>query len=87
MTNATGQELSTAIGALPEVKKWMLKNGVQRRELETGSRWRESDPRVTLTLKDVTLRTILNLALKERRAKEWIVVRYGDKQQYIGIYI
>ena len=87
VTNATGQELSTAIGALPEVKKWMLKNGVQRRELETGSRWRESDPRVTLTLKDVTLRTILNLALKERRAKEWIVVRYGDKQQYIGIYI
>ena len=81
VTNATGQELSTAIGALPEVKKWMLKNGVQRRELETGSRWRESDPRVTLTLKDVTLRTILNLTLKERRAKEWIVVRYSDKQQ------
>ena len=44
VTNATGQELSTAIGALPEVKKWMLKNGVQRRELETGSRWRGIRP-------------------------------------------
>lgn len=87
VTNATGQEVSNAIGALPEVKEWMLRHGVKRRELETGSRWRESDPRVTLSLKNVPLRSILNHVLKERKAKEWIVVRYGEKQEYIAIYI
>lgn len=87
VTNATGKEVSDAIGALPEVKEWMLQRGVQRREFETGSRWRESDPRVTLSLKNLPLRNILNRVLKERKAKEWIVVRYGAKQEYIAIYI
>jgi len=87
VTNATAREVSSAIGALPEVKEWMLRHGVKRREIETGSRWRESDPRVTLSLKNVPLRSILNHVLKERKAKEWIVLRYGEKQEYIAIYI
>lgn len=87
VTGATGREVSEAISLIPEVKEWMLRHGVQRRELETGSRWAESDPRVTLHLKDTSLRSLLNRVVKERQVKEWIVVRYGDKQQYLAIYI
>lgn len=85
--DATPEEASRAISELSEVKNWLSRYGVRRRELETGPRWKNSDRRVSLTLTNVPLRSVLNNLVKEAQEIDWIVIRYGEKAEYIGIYI
>lgn len=84
---ATPEEASRAISDLQEVKEWLSRYGVRRRELETGPRWKNSERRVSLTLSGVSLRSVLNHLVKELEGTDWIVVRYGDKAEYIAIYL
>jgi hypothetical protein len=85
--NASLKEASKAIDELPEVRDWLAKQGVTRRELELGSSNQSPDLRVSLTLTGVTLRCVLNRLVKVMGGVDWIVVRYGEKQQYIAIYL
>lgn len=85
--NATPEEVSTAIENLPEVQEWLRKHHVQRNELETGPRWAKSDPRTSLTVRGVALRSVLNRLVQAMGRENWFVVRYGEHEGYIGIYI
>lgn len=85
---ATPREISAAIDGLPEVKQWLGKNQVRRGEFQVnGSRWDPSDRRVSLTIRGSTLRSILNRIVVETGRTMWTVERYGNKAEFIGIYI
>jgi hypothetical protein len=85
--DATPREVSAAIGDLPEVRQWLLRHHVRRNELETGSRWNESDRRASLTLTGTSFRAVLNRIILITGRRNWLVVRYGDNLEFIGIYI
>jgi len=40
-----------------------------------------------VSLKDVTFRTLLNTLIREFGTAAWMVGRFGDNQEYIGIYL
>lgn len=87
VNNATPEEISAAIGNLPEVREWLSKHHVQRRELETGARWGKSDGRTSLKVDNLPLRSLLNRVVLETGRANWIVVRYGNKAEHVAIYI
>jgi hypothetical protein len=51
-----------------------------------GSCGEHSEKPVTLLLKGITFRALLNTLVRELGTSGWMVCRYGDKQEYIGIY-
>lgn len=86
LNRATPEQISVTIDNLPEVKTWLATHHVRRRELDMGSTSGASAPRITLSLSDITVRTILNRIILESGRTRWTVIRYGNKGQYIGIY-
>lgn len=87
ITKANADQASGAISEIPEVKRWLSTHNVVRHEFEVGSMEKDSQSRVSLTTANVTLRTILNLLNQELPSPYWRVVRYGDQQEYIMIYL
>ena len=87
ITNASLRQVSDAIDQLPEVKDWLAKQRVSRRELQVGPSTVTPISEVTFMVNNVTLRSLLNRLIGEFGIMEWIVERYGDAQQYIGIYM
>ena len=78
---------SEEINRIPEVAEWLAKQGVRRREIEVGGPNNTvSDAPVSVTLNQVTLRTVLNALVKGFRCSNWTVVRYGDTRQFLAIY-
>lgn len=88
IANASPAEASEAIGRLPEFRRWLADNGVTRRDLETGkmSLAGVSGPKVSLSVSNVTLRTILNQLARQLPSKQWSAARYGDRSQYLAIW-
>lgn len=84
---ATPREISAAIDDVPEVRLWLTTHGVRRNELETGSRWKASDRRISLTMIDTSVRSVLNRVIQLTGRPNWTVVRYGEHLEFIGIYI
>lgn len=83
--NMSLETASRAITELPEIKTWLMRHGVRRHELELGP-GRKSSIRVSLTLKEIPLRSILNHLVQKTGGTNWVVVRYGSSMQYIAIY-
>lgn len=84
----SSKEALTAAGEIPEIKHWLASHSVSRRELYVcvGSCGEHSEKLVTLSFRGITFRTLLNTLVSEFGASDWMVCRYGDKQEYIGIY-
>jgi hypothetical protein len=84
--NAPSKDAAELVGQIPEVKEWLSSRRVTRREFQVGPSVRSSEKLVTLSFKDVTFRTIFNRLIREFGIEDWMVARYGPKQEYIGIY-
>jgi hypothetical protein len=87
--NAAAEDIRPAVVSLPEVKAWLAQNHVVERSFGTPlfPAQRAGLPRISLDLSNVTLREILNRVVKEANFHEWLVARYGDRNQYLEISI
>lgn len=81
----TPESASEAIGSIPEVKNWLRKHGVRRHEFELGSPRETSGLHLSLTVRDGTVRSILNQLIVKAHRTNWTVVRYGQHSEYITI--
>lgn len=87
VNNATPEQASKAISELPEVREWLAKRRVTRRELETAPPHETPGIRISLNLSGVTLRAVLNSLVQQFGRSNWIALRYGNNEQYIAIYL
>ena len=89
MKRLSSKEAANLVGEIPEIKEWLTSRSVSRREFLVcaGSCGQSSEKLVTVSLKDVTFRTLLNTLIREFGVLDWMVGRYGDHQEYIGIYL
>ncbi len=84
--------LHAEIVALPEMKRWLEQNhlkerGVFGRDILVGKNGMTSLPHVSLDLRDVTLRAIMNRVATSPGFGGWIVSRWGEKNQYFNLQI
>jgi hypothetical protein len=90
MKGLSSKEAANLVGEIPEIKEWLTFRLVSRREFQVcaGSCGQSSEKLVTVSLKDVTFRTLLNTLVREFGILDWMVGRrFGDDQEYIGIYL
>jgi hypothetical protein len=92
LRHATPDDLPFAIRSLPEVEAWLNQRQLAERGFITssiliGANGETDQPRVSLRLKNVTLREIMNAAVKKPGLLAWFVGRYGDHNQYLNISI
>lgn len=89
MKGLSSKQAASLVGEIPEIKEWLSSRSVSRRELQVcaGSCGQSSEKLVTVSLKEVTFRTVLNTLVREFGIVGWMVVRYGDDREYIGIYL
>lgn len=85
-------DLHTAILALPEIKRWLEQNHLKERgvfgpNILVGKNGMTSLPHVSLDLRDVTLRAIMNRIATSPGLGGWIVSRWGEKNQYLNLQI
>jgi len=85
----SSKEAARLVGEIPEVKEWLTFRSVSRREFQVcmGSCGQPSEKLVTVSLKNVTVRTLLNTLIREFGIVDWMVGSFGDNQEYIGIYL
>jgi len=83
--------IHTAIVSLPEVKKWLEQNHLTERTAFAFDMLVGKDgynpPRVSLNLRNVTLRDIMNEIVRRPGFHSWSVGRWGEKNQYFGIAV
>ena len=84
ISNENFQVVSHKLVDIPEIKEWLAKNGVKRREFQIGSGG-ETESRISLNLSQTTLRSVLNQIVGKDGRTYWVVVRYGDKLEYVSI--
>lgn len=84
----SSKEAQNSVGEIPEIKQWLASHSVSRREFEVcaGSCGKSSEKLATVSLKGVTFRTLLNILADKFATVDWMVCRFGDKEEYIGIY-
>ena len=89
MKGLSAKEAANPVGEIPEIKEWLTSRSVSRREFQVcaGSCGQSSEKLVTVSLKDVTFRTLLNALIREFGILDWMVGRFGGDQEYIGIYL
>jgi hypothetical protein len=91
--HATPNFIRPAIASLPEVKAWLSRNHVVERSRATasiliGADGKTDEPRVSLEMRNVTLREIMNsLIVKKGGPRSWSFSRYGDSNMYLNIDI
>ena len=85
----SSKEAARVVDEIPEIKEWLTSRSVSRREFQVcvGSCGQPSEKLVTVSLKDVTFRTLLNTLIREFGIANWMVGRFGDNREYIGIYL
>lgn len=89
MIDRSSKEAADLFGQLPEIKEWLTSHSVSRREFEVCA-WscgQSFGKLVTVSLQDVTFRTVLNTLVREFENLDWMAGRFGDNQEYIGIYL
>jgi hypothetical protein len=85
--NADVAELSQMIASLPEVREWLVENRVTERSVH-GLLGPVAPPvEVSLDLRNLTLRELLNSIVKQPGVSGWSFSRYGDHGQYLQISI
>lgn len=84
--NISSKDAMDLVGKIPEIKEWLVTRSVSRREFQVGPNSPSSEKLVTVSLNNTSFRTLLNTLIREFGIADWCVVRYGDNQQYVGIY-
>jgi len=74
------------VGQIPEIKEWLITRSVSRREFQIGPGAPPTEKLVSVSLNNVSFRTLLNTLIRRFGIVDWMVVRYGENQEYIGIY-
>lgn len=92
VTHATPDGLHTAIRSLPEVRAWLNQHHLTEHGPVTGNvligrNGKTDQPHVSLSVKNITLREIMNTIVKKHGFHVWFVGRYGDHNQYLSIGI
>jgi hypothetical protein len=87
--NAGYSEIHAAIVAQPEVKEWLERNKLTERtpapiDILIGKNGSDL-PRISLELRDVTLREIMNAIIRSAGFRFWSVGRWGEKDEYLAI--
>jgi hypothetical protein len=80
-------DIREAITAQPEIKAWLTLNRVSERSLIVTSGQHPDRQRLSIELKGVTLREIMNAIVKLPGMHEWSFVRYGKNREYLNIGI
>lgn len=83
--DATADDNSDALDQLPEFRDWLGVHNARRRELLLGRR-SQSVRRINLQLNAVPLRLVLNAITKALGDPHWMILHYGDKMRFVGIY-
>ena len=85
----SSKEASSLVGEIPEIKEWLTSRSVSKRELQicAGSCGQPSEKLVTVSVRVVTFLTLLNTLIREFGIANWMVGRFGDNREYIGIYL
>lgn len=92
VTHASPDVLHAEIRSLPEVVAWLnqhhlVEHGPFTSSILIGRNGKTDQPRVSLRLKNMTLREIMNTVVKKPGFRVWFVGRYGDNGQYLNISI
>ena len=83
--DATADENSDELDRLPEFRDWLALHNATRRELLTGRR-SASNQKINLQLNPASLRSVLNEIINGLGDPHWMILHYGDKMQFVGIY-
>ena len=86
MKNLSSREVANLIGQIPEIREWLVTRSVSRREFQVGQRMVPREKLLTVSLNNVSFRTLLNTLIRQFGIADWVVIRYGEKQRYVGIY-
>jgi hypothetical protein len=86
MKNLSSKDAANLVGQIPEIREWLVTRSVSRREFQVGPSTPSSKKLVTVSLNNVSLRTLLNTLIQQLGIVDWVVVRYGENQEYVGIY-
>jgi hypothetical protein len=86
--DVTLEEASDSISSLPEFRSWLSAHHARRHEIYLYSgHIKGASSRVSLVVSNVPLRTVLNDLIIVSGERQWTVLRYGDKEEYIAIYL
>lgn len=89
VTNASPDEVRRALLDLPEVAAWLARNGVTERsnaEAEVPEIWSQPPP-VSIRVDNTHLADVLNDIVQKAAWHNWLLSRYGDRNQYLDIQI
>jgi hypothetical protein len=60
MKDLSSKDAADLVGQIPEIKEWLVTRSVSSHEFQVGPSTLSSDKLVTLSLNDVSFRTLLN---------------------------
>jgi hypothetical protein len=86
MKNLSCKDAADLVGQIPEIKEWLVNRSVSRREFQVLPSTLSSEKMVTVSLNNISFRTLLNTLIRQFGIVDWVVERYGDNQEYVGIY-
>jgi len=86
LKDASRLDASQELSKLPELQKWLSDHHASRKEIINESTYRNKDQRVSLSLSDMPLRTVLNELIGSFGDTQWAISHYGDRMQYVAIY-
>jgi hypothetical protein len=71
----SSKEAASRVGEIPVIKEWLTSRSVSRREFQICARscGQPSEKLVTVALKDVTFRTLLNTLIREFGTADWMI--------------
>ena len=91
VSHADALSVREAIISCPEVKKWLSDNHlVEQTVISTDILASEKDhglPKLSLSLRDASLRVIMNRIIHSPGFRNWIVSRWGQNNEYMSIWI
>jgi len=83
----TRDQALEALVRSPEIQAELRQKRIKRREFNSfpGDLAAENLPRFSLDLRDLTMREILNAIAKASDSTFWVLVKYGDQNQYLSV--
>lgn len=83
--NLTIEDLKWKIMANPSVSESLKAQGIDVKEWAFSPGGESLEQKISLDLKNVTVRDIFNEMVKRTNRKHWTIGRWGDQRQYISI--
>jgi hypothetical protein len=90
LRRCTPADFPHKVASVPEVREWLVKNGVMEHTPVAVIGAISSPPNkpdISIDARDLTLRQILNRIVKSPGLLRWAVGRYGEGGRYLGILV